>query len=126
MYVCVCVCGDRNLAQLEQIIGASMFARTCVGPWHVSSLTYVSFGYIIYIHTYIHTHTHIIRDGDLASMFPDICKALDALEIKLSMTDPSKIEAVGKQVCVCVYVYVCMYMCVCVMCVYVYIYTHCL
>lgn len=37
------------------------------------------------------------RDGDLASLFPDVCRALDALESKLSMTDQAQIQAAAKQ-----------------------------
>lgn len=39
----------------------------------------------------------LVGDGDLASLFPDICTALDALETKLSMTEDGRIQAAAKQ-----------------------------
>ena len=40
----------------------------------------------------------VIGDGDLASLFPNVCTALDAIEGRLALIDPERLEAAGKQI----------------------------
>lgn len=40
----------------------------------------------------------LVGDGDAADLYPDLCSALDALEARVALVDPTTLKAVGKQI----------------------------